>query len=196
MAFVDNIHLSVIFREQSELSSSIFLYLHFFQFSIHISFCILDIVGGVVGLAGARGLDIAGGDAAPYLVWRNAGALKHQGASGNDRPLAHLAMVEEGGPHADEGTVVDGAGVDGAVVSDGDVAADLGGTGIVGDMDAGAVLHVGAVAYGDGGHIASHHCIEPDRALVAQRHIAHQGGVLAKIAILAPAGRKSFVRFD
>ena len=160
---------------------------------IHVLFGVLDVVGGVVGLAGAGGLDVTGGDAAPDLVGRYPSALQHQGAGGDDGAFAHLAVVEQRGTHADEGTVADGAGVDGDVVTDGDVATDMRGARLVGHVDAGAVLHVGVVADDDGGHVATHNGIEPHRALVAQRHVAHQGGVLAEVAVLSPAGRVSFV---
>ncbi len=75
----------------------------------------------------------------------------------------------------------------------GDVAAYMRVAGIVRHVDTAAVLHVGAVADGDGRHIAAHHSVEPHRALVAQRHVAHQRSVLAEVAVLAPVGRFAFV---
>ena len=160
---------------------------------VHILFGILHIVGGIVGLAGAGGLDVLGGDAAPDLVRGYLGALQHQGTGGDDGALPHLAVVEDGGPHADEGAVADGAGMEGDIVADGDVAAYMRGADVVGHVYAASVLHVGAVANGDRGHVATHHGVEPHRALVAQRHVAHQRGVLAEIAVLAPTGRTAFV---
>ena len=162
----------------------------------HILFGVLHIVRGIIGLAGAGGLDIFGGDAAPDLVRRYLCALQHQGAGGDDGALPHLAVVEDGGTHAYEGAVVDGAGVDGDVVADGDVAAYMRGADVVGHVYAASVLHVGAVTKGDGRHVTAHHSVEPHRALVAQRHVAHQRGVLAEVAVLAPTGRLAFVGFD
>ena len=159
----------------------------------HVFFGVLHIMRGVVGLAGAGGLDVLGGDAAPDLVKGYLGALQHQGAGSHNGALPYLAVVEQGGTHAYEGAVMDGAGMHGDVVANGDIAADMGGAGVVRHMDTGAVLHVGAVANGDGGHIATHHSVEPHRTLVTQRHIAHQRGVLAEIAVLAPTGRLAFV---
>lgn len=147
----------------------------------------------VVRLPGAGGLDVFGGDAAPDLVRGYLGALQHQGAGGDDGTLPHLAVVEDGGTHTYEGAVADGAGMEGDVVANGDIAADMSRPGVMCHMDTGAVLHVGAVANGDGRHIATHHSVEPHRALIAQRHVAHQRGVLAEIAVLAPARRFTFV---
>lgn len=147
----------------------------------------------IVCLAGACGLDVFGGDAAPNLVGWYLGPLQHQRSGSHDGALPHLAVVEQRGTHADEGAVADGAGVDGDIVADGDVVADMRGTGVVGHMDAGAILHIGTVADGDGRHVAAHHGVEPHRALVAQRHIAHQRGVLAEITVFAPTGRLTFV---
>ena len=154
----------------------------------HVFFGVLHIVGCIIRLAGAGGLDILGGDAAPDLVRGYLGALQHKGAGGDDGTLPHLAVVEDGGTHAYEGTVADGAGMEGDVVAYGDVAAYTRGADVVGHVYAGAVLHVGAVADGDGGHVAAHHGVEPHRALVAQRHIAHQRGVLAEVAALPQRG--------
>ena len=89
---------------------------------------------GVVCLAGAGGLDVLGGDAAPDLVRGYLGALQHQGASGDDGTLPHLAVVEQRGSHADEGAVVDGAGMYRDVVAYGHVAADMRGADVVGHM--------------------------------------------------------------
>ena len=148
---------------------------------------------GVVGLTWTDGFDVLGWYTAPDLTGRNLRVLKYQGAGGDDGPFAHLAVVEQRGTHADEGAVADGAGVDGDVVADGDVAADMGGARFVGHVDAGAVLHIGAVADGAGCHVAAHHGVEPHRTLVAQCHNAYQRGVLAEVAVLAPPGRLPFV---
>ena len=151
---------------------------------------------GIVGLAGSGGLDVLGGYAAPDFAGADLGVLEHQCAGGDDGAFADFAAVEQGGAHADEGVVVDGAGVDGDVMADGDVAADVGGAGLVGDVDAGAVLHVGAVADGDGCDVAAHDGVEPDGAVVAHRDVADDGCVLAEVAVFAPFGRKSFITFD
>ena len=159
----------------------------------HILFGVLNVVGGIIRLAGAGGLDVSCGDAAPYLVRGYLGTLQNKGAGGDDGAFANLAVVEQGGTHANEGAVADGASMEGDVVADGDVAADMRGAGLMRYMYAGAVLHVGAVADCYWGHVATHHGVEPHRALVAQRHVAHQRSVLAEITVLAPTGRLAFV---
>ena len=152
-----------------------------------------NIVSRVVGLAGTGGLDIFGWYASPYLVGRYFCVLKHQCTGGNNGSLAHLTAVEERTAHADEGTVMDGAGVDGDVMAYGDVAADVCGASVVGDVDARAVLDVGAVANGDGGNVAAYNGIEPNRTFVAHGDIADDGCVLAEITVLAPLGCQTFV---
>lgn len=149
-----------------------------------------------LGLVGPGVLDKPGRHAAPQLVCPHLGVLEHQGAGGHDRPLADVAVVEQGGAHADECAVADGAGVDGGVVPDGHVVADGGGAGGVGHVDARPVLHVGAVADGDGRHVAPHHGVEPDGAPVAHGDLANDGGVLAEVAVLAPFRGLALDRFD
>ena len=92
--------------------------------------------------------------------------------------------------------VVDGAGMDGDVMADGDIRADMRRTCVEGDVHAGAVLDIRAVADGDRGHVATDDGVEPYAALVAHRHVAHDRGVLAKIAISPPFGSETAIRFD
>lgn len=75
--------------------------------------------------------------------------------------LANLTTVEQGGTHAYQGMVVDGAGMHGDVMSDGHIVTDMRGTCLMGHMDTGAVLHIGAVADGDRCHVATYHRVEP-----------------------------------
>ncbi len=151
---------------------------------------------GVVRLAGADGLDVFGGYPTPYLTGGNLCVLEHQGTGGDNGALAYLAAVEQRAAHADESVVVDGTSVDGDVMADGDIAADVRRARLVGDMDAGAVLHVGAVADGDGCHVAPDDGIEPHAALVAHGHIADDGSILAEIAVTAPLGTQTAVTLN
>jgi len=64
-------------------------------------------MSGVVGLAGAGGLEIFGGDAAPYLVGRNLGALQHEGAGSDNGALPYLTVIKNRGTHTDESAVMD-----------------------------------------------------------------------------------------
>ena len=53
------------------------------------------------------GFEVLRRHTAPDLAGRNLRVLQHQGTSSHDRTFAHLTVVEERRPHADEGTVVD-----------------------------------------------------------------------------------------
>lgn len=162
----------------------------------HENLGILHIVNGVVCLAGTYGLQVFCWYASPYLTSRYLGILKHQGTSGNNRALAYLTAIKERRTHADEGVVVDGAGMDGDIMAYGDVRADMRRTCLVGDMYARAVLYIGTVANSDGGYIASNNGIEPDRALVAHLYIANNGGVLTEIAVFSPLGCQTLVTLN
>jgi len=148
---------------------------------------------GIVRLSWSDGLEVLGRYAAPDFASGNLGVLQHQGTSGHDGAFANLTAVEQGGTHADEGIVMDGAGMDGDVVADGHVVADVGRASLMGDVDAGTVLNVGAVADGDGSHVAAYHRIEPHGALVAHGDVAHDSGIFAEIAISPPFGSETAV---
>lgn len=81
----------------------------------------------------------------------------------------------------------------GDVMSDGHIVADMRGTCLMGHMDTGAVLHIGAVADGDRCHVATYHRVEPHRTLVTHRHITDDSGVLTKIAVSPPFGSETAV---
>ena len=161
--------------------------------SLHVLFGVFHIVCGIVGLAGASRLDEFGGDATPDLMSRNLSALQHKSAGGHYGPLPHLAIVEEGGSHTNKSTIANGAGVDGNIMAYGDITAYMSWSCIMGHMNARAILDIGAVADGDRSNVAANYSVEPNRTLVAQRYIAHQCGVLAKIAFLTPAWGLAFV---
>lgn len=65
----------------------------------------------IVGLTGTCGLDVLGRYATPYLPCGNLGVLQDQRPCGDDGSLANLTTVEQGGTHAYQGMVVDGAGM-------------------------------------------------------------------------------------
>ena len=101
------------------------------------------------------------GHSAPKLVRSNLGVLKNEGSCCHYSSLTYVAVVEECCSHAYERAVVDGAGMHCGIVSYGYVVAYHCWTCGVGDVYAGSVLHVGAVANGDWGDIASYHGVEP-----------------------------------
>ena len=63
-------------------------------------------------------------------------------------------------------------------------------------MDAGTILHIGAISNSNRSHIATHHSIKPDGALVAHLHITHNRCVLTEIAVLAPLRCQTAIGFD
>ena len=152
-----------------------------------------DVVLGVVSLAWTDGLDVLGWYAAPDFASGDLRVLEHEGTCGYDGAFAHLAAVEQGRAHADEGVIVDGAGMDGDVMAYRHVVADMGRTCVEGYMHAAAVLNVRAVADGDWGYVATNDGIEPYGALIAHRYITHNRGILAKIAISPPFGSETAI---
>jgi hypothetical protein len=92
--------------------------------------------------------------------------------------------------------VVDSASMNGDIMTYGNIVADMRRSCLVGDMDAGAILHIGAVTNSDRCYVATDNGIEPDRAFVAHCHIAHNSGVFAEITVLAPLGCQTTIGFD
>ena len=84
--------------------------------------------------------------------------------------------------------IMNGAGMNSDIVTNGDVVANMRRACLVSNMDARAILYIGTVANGDRGHIASNNGIEPDRTFVAHCYIAHNRGVFTEVTILAPLG--------
>src|ERR1700716_3442708 len=96
---------------------------------------------------------IAGPQFAPAhdLARRHAGPARHHGAA------FHHRAVQDGGVHANEGIVLDLAGMQQRHVSDRDVAAARGAKTARGDMDDRPVLQVGVLADADAGSVAAQH---------------------------------------
>ena len=101
-----------------------------------------DVVLGVVSLAWTDGLDVLGWYAAPDFASRNLRVLEHEGTCGYNGTFAHLAAVEQGRAHADEGVIVDGAGMDGDVMAYRHVVADMGRTCVEGYMHADFYINI------------------------------------------------------
>ena len=150
----------------------------------------------IVSLSRTGGFDILCRHTAPDFMRSDLCVLQHQGPSSDNGPFAYLTAIQQGGPHANEGMVVNGAGMHGDIMSDGDIAANMRGSRLVSHMDAGTILYIGAVANGDRRHVAPHYSIEPYRTLIAHGDIPHDGGVLTEIAVLAPFGRQTAIAFD
>jgi hypothetical protein len=87
---------------------------------------------------------------------------------------------------------VDGAPVYNGIVSNAYIVTDIGGMFQVSAMDACPILHIYFVAQFNIMHIAAHHGIEPETALVAGGYIANNGGVGSYKAIGAKNGGFTF----
>jgi hypothetical protein len=75
-------------------------------------------------------------------------------------------------------------------MTDGHIIAQDAGSLTVQGMDAGVVLHIGAVSYLHKMDIATNHRIEPYGAVVAHFHIAYYHGTFTEIAVLAESGSR------
>jgi hypothetical protein len=91
---------------------------------------------------------------------------------------------------------MNGTGVDGDIMANGDVGANMRGPRLMGDMDARTVLHVRTVAYGDGGNVAADNGIKPYGTLVAKCYITYNSRILAEIAVMAPFGCHTLITLD
>lgn len=148
---------------------------------------------GIVSLSRTGGLNVLGRNTTPNLVRRYLRILKHQGSCSYNRPFTHLATVEQRSSHTNQCVIMNSASMNGNIVSDGNVAADVRRTCLMGNVDTGTVLYIGAVANGDGGYIAPYYGIEPDGTLVAHSYFANNGGILTEIAVFAPLGRETAI---
>ena len=91
-------------------------------------------------------LDKLGRNATPQFMGTYLGVLQHQGTGSYNSPLAYLTVVEQSGSHAYQRTIMDGTGMHRGIVTDGNIIANDGGTSGVGDVDARAILHIGATS--------------------------------------------------
>src|SRR5574344_224240 len=104
-------------------------------------------------------------------------------------------MVQKGGTHANQCSIMDGAGMNSGIVTDGYVIADDCGTCAISDMTTTAVLYIGAIPDGDRCNIATYYGIKPYRAFIAHCHFANYCGSLTEIAITSPFRSETFYTF-
>ena len=86
--------------------------------------------------------------------------------------------------------------MNGDVVTNCDIVADVGGARFVSHMHTTAVLNIRAVADGDGGYVATDYGIEPYGTFVAHRHIAYNRCVLTEITVSPPFGSETAITFN
>ena len=96
---------------------------------------------------------------------------RHDRACSDEAALADFRMTQQLGADADEGTVAYGFAVNHGPVANGDERADDVGELVIA-VDDDIVLHVGAVADGDGGDVAADHDAVPDDDIFPERDFA------------------------
>ena len=116
------------------------------------------------------------GEPSDERAGRDLFSRRHQGVRADDGTRADFRAVENDRAHADEHFVVDRAGVDDRAVADRDQFADDRRI-IVGEMDDGAVLNIGARADDDAVNVAAQNGAIPDARFFAERDVANDGGV-------------------
>jgi len=104
---------------------------------LHISFCVLDVVGQ---LAVPDGLDDPGRHAYRHRVVGDDHSFRHQRPGPDDAVSAHDGVVEDGSMHPDEAVVPHRAAVDEGAVAYGDVFAQN-------DLPAGVAVEHGVVLH-------------------------------------------------
>ena len=107
---------------------------------------------------------------------RNPEARRRDRAGGHHRFFAHEDTVEDHRPHPHQTTPPEAAAVQDRLMADGDFLVHGGRFGALVAVDHRPVLNVRAGAYADGVHIAAQHGGKPDRGVLAEGHIADQGG--------------------
>lgn len=124
---------------------------------------------------GDRSLDL-GGASEDQALGRHPGPLGNQRARSHDGILADLGAVHHDGAHADQDAIPDGTPVEEDPVADGDVAADHQRVGVMGDMEHGQVLDVGAAPDPDVVDVPADHRVAPDAGVGADHNIADDDG--------------------
>ena len=127
-------------------------------------------------LHAVNGADHLGRNAGYQGVRRNLGTSQNYGTGSYDGASADNCAVKDGGMHADEYMVFNGAGMNHSAVADGDIVPDDAGM-VVCYMKAAEVLHVGAFAYGNVVYIAPCYDARPDAGIFANSDITGQKGV-------------------
>ncbi len=102
---------------------------------------------------------------------RDDGVFSDESVGADDGAVADHRAVKHSGAHADETIVLDGAGMNGHAVTYGDIFTEMAAE-IVRQMDAGIVLYIGALSYGDFIDVAAQSGVVPDIGIFADSHAA------------------------
>lgn len=109
--------------------------------------------------------------------------FQYYGSRSNDRVAVHDGIIHHNSAHPDQYIVVHRTAVYDSIVTDGNIIANRCAAFLKRTMNAGAVLNVDFIPHPDKIHIAPHHSIEPDAAIIAHNHIPHDGGIRRQEAI-------------
>ena len=104
--------------------------------------------------------------------------------SADEALVADDRAIEDGGAHANEHFVANGAGVKDGAVTDGDVVAEQAGK-IIGQMEDGIVLDVAVVADDDAVDVGSRDGVVPDAGMIAHGDIAQNDSAFRNIHPIA-----------
>lgn len=150
---------------------------------------IFHIVSGILFcLARLCSLDQSCGYSSPYLSVAYMGALGYYGTGRNDGSSADNSVVKYHCSHTYQAATTQGAAVDGGVVAYGNPILDEGRCGAA-HVDAYTILHVDSMPHGNGGHVGADDGPKPHGAVITHGDSAYDGGILAEVAAVAPAGR-------
>src|SRR6185437_981143 len=120
--------------------------------------------------------------------------FRNDGSRGDDGILTYFCIVHDDGAHADEHPILYGAAVDDGIVTDGHVVADDDTRFFIRAMDDDTILDIHFVADADAVDISADDCVEPDAAVVAHLHIAHDGCIRCDKTIFSKAWGLAFHR--
>ena len=142
----------------------------------------------LLGLFGVYLLDESGRYASPQLAVADDRILQDQGTGGHDGTVADDSVVQNGGPHTDEGAAFHFATVQRDIMSYGHVVTDDDGGFAVKRMQARAVLDVHAVADFDEMYVTAQDGVKPYGTVVAHGDVADDGCPFGEVAVLAELG--------
>jgi hypothetical protein len=88
-----------------------------------------------------------------------------------------MGPVHDNGAHAYQHVVIDRTTMYEGVMPNGYVVADNGLRAFIGAVNDGAILNIHFITYANAVYIAPYYGIEPNTAIIAHNHIAHDGGI-------------------
>jgi hypothetical protein len=127
----------------------------------------------------------AGGHACVHATGFAYHIFLDDGASGDEAVFFHYRLVHDDGAHTHQYMVVYGTAMYQRAVANAHVVTDGGAAFLVGAVEDGPVLDINFIANADKVHIAAHHCLKPNGALVAHHDITDDGSIFGQETISA-----------